>query len=74
VKALKEIKMSVLISADNKVLLAVPVNKAIGKVTESKVMIARLYTQDEIDKETAEAMQLGCHTYERVNRRVRQNR
>jgi hypothetical protein len=74
VKALKEVKMCVLLSSDNKVLLAVPVNKAIGKVAESKVMIARLLTQEEVDREAAEAMQLGCNTYERVNRRIRQKK
>jgi hypothetical protein len=74
VRALKEIKLYVSLSADNKVLLAVPVNKAIGTVAETKIMIARLYTQDEIDKETAEAMQDGCRVYKRVNRRVRQKR
>ena len=66
--------MYVSLSADNKVLLAVPVNKAVGTVTETKIMIARLLTQDEIDRETRETMQQGCHTYERVNRRVRQKR
>ena len=71
---MKEVKMYVMLSADNKVLLAVPVNKAVGTVAETKIMIARLFTQEEIDRETREAMQQGCHTYERVNRRVRQKR
>jgi len=71
---LKEVKMYVMLSTDNKVLLAVPINKAIGTVAETKIMIARLLTQDEINRETAEAMQQGCHTYEKVKRRVRQKR
>ena len=73
-RALKELKMYISLSADNKVLLAVPVTKAIGTVAETKIMIARLLTQDEINRETAEAMQQGCRQYERKNRRVRQKR
>ena len=69
---MKEVKMYVSVSADNKVLVAVPVNKAIGTVAETKIMTARLFTQEEIDRETAEAMQQGCRQYERKNRRVRQ--
>jgi predicted nucleotide-binding protein (sugar kinase/HSP70/actin superfamily) len=74
VKALKEMKVNVAINTEGNVLLIVPAKKATGKLAETKVMIARLYTLDEIDKETAEAMQQGCHTYERVNRRIRQKR
>jgi hypothetical protein len=74
VRALKELKMYISLSADNKVLLAVPVTKAIGTVAETKIMIARLLTQDEINRETAEAMQQGCRQYERKNRRVRQKK
>ena len=69
--------MYISLSADNKVLLAVPVTKAIGTVTETKIMIARLYTQEEIDREAAETMRImqdGCHTYERVRQRIRQKR
>lgn len=71
---MKELQVYVMLSADNKVLLAVPVNKAVGTVAETKVMTARLFTQDEIGRECAEAMQDGCHTYKRVNRRIRQKR
>lgn len=71
-RVLKELKMYISLSADNKVLLAVPVTKAIGTVAETKIMTARLFTQDEIDRETVEVMQQGCRQYERKNRRVRQ--
>lgn len=70
-------KMYVSLSADNMVLLAVPVNKAVGTVAKTEIMTARLYTQDEIDRETKQTMQSmqdGCRTYKRVNRRIREIR
>lgn len=66
--------MHVAINTEGNVLFIVPTTKAVGKLAETKIMTARLYTQEEIDKEYAEIMQDGCHTYERVNRRVRQKR
>jgi DNA topoisomerase VI subunit B len=72
--ALKEMKVQVSISTDGNVLLMVPVNKAVGKLSETKIMIARLFTQDEIDKEAKEAMQQGCRTYKRYKSRIRETR
>jgi hypothetical protein len=67
-------KVHVSLGVEGNVLIMVPMNKAIGHLSETKIMIARLYTQDEIDRETREAMQDGVRIYERVNRRVRQSK
>ena len=71
---MRELQLYVSLSKDNRVLLAVPVNKAVGTVECTQIMTARLYTQDEVDKETAAAMQDGCHTYDRKHRRIIQKR
>jgi hypothetical protein len=72
VKALKEMKVHVAINTEGNVLFIVPTTKAVGKLAETKIMTARLYTQEEIDREYEEAMQLGCRRYKRFNRRVRE--
>jgi hypothetical protein len=69
---LKELKVKVELDDENKVLSMEPVNKVTGKTATTKIMTARLYTRDEIDRETKELMQEGCHVYKRVHSRVRQ--
>jgi len=67
-------KVCVSLNKENNVLLMVPLTKAVGVVEENKIMIARLLTQEEYDREAKEAMQDGCRTYKRVNRRTRETR
>jgi hypothetical protein len=71
---LKEMKVVAALNDENKILCIEPLNKATGKTSETKVLIARLYTQAEIDRETAELMQEGCHVYKRVHSRIKQIR
>lgn len=72
--ALKEMKVYVSLSQDGKMLFAVPVNKAIGTVFETKIMTARLYTKEEIDRELKETMNDGIRAYKKVNGRIRETR
>lgn len=62
---MKELKVKVNLNDENKVVSMEPVYKATGKT-------ARLLTQDDIDRETRELMQDGCHTYKKVKGRIRQ--
>ncbi|MDF2891227.1 MAG: hypothetical protein K0R80_1594 [Clostridia bacterium] len=71
---LKEMKILVRENLEGKIMRMEPINKVTGRPGESKVLICRIYTQDEIDRETSQCMQLGVHTYHRENGRVRQDR
>lgn len=71
---MKELKVVIGLNNENQILYIEPVNKVTGKEVEVKRMVARLLTQDDIDREISETMQLGCRTYGRVNRRIRERR
>lgn len=70
---MKELKVVVGFSNDNKVIYIEPVNQAAGKAVEAIIMTARLLTQDDIDREIKECMEEG-RTYKRIGRRIREVR
>ena len=67
-------KAKVNLNDENKVLTIEPLNKATGKTAETKILTIRLFTQNEIDRETDELMQEGIHTYRREHGRIKQNK
>jgi hypothetical protein len=69
---LKELKVRAELNNENKIVSMEPVKKAIGKTADIVILTARLYTEEEIDRETRELMQDNVHTYTRVHSRVRQ--
>lgn len=71
---LREMKISVQENLEGKIMTMEPIKKATGRPGESKILICRIYTQDEIDRETNDLMQEGIHTYGRVHNRIRQKR
>lgn len=71
---MKELKVEVEVNSEGKIINMEPVKKATGKTVDIVILTARLYTQDEIDRETKELMQEGIHTYKREHGRVRQMR
>jgi hypothetical protein len=60
---LKELKVRAELNNENKIVSIEPVKKAIVKTADIVILTARLYTEDEIDRETSELMQEGTHTY-----------
>lgn len=71
---MKELKVMVGISVDNKIVSIEPKNLIHEKAVDYCIMVARLMTKEEVDREASECMQQGCHTYERVNGRIHQSR
>jgi hypothetical protein len=71
VAVLKEMQVYVGLNSDNKVLFMEPVKKETGKTVETKIMIARLLTQEDIDREVKECME-DSRVYKRVGRRIRE--
>jgi hypothetical protein len=69
---LKELKVRAELNNENKIVSMEPVKKAIGKTADIVILIARLYTPDEIDRETRELMQDNVHTYKREHGRIHQ--
>lgn len=72
---MKEIKVKVTRNNENKVLSIEPLNKATGKEVDTEIMIARLLSEDDIDRElktTGRLMQEGINTYHKVHGRIRQ--
>jgi hypothetical protein len=71
---LKELKVRAELNNENKIVSMEPVKKATGKTADIVILTARLYTEDEIDRETNELMQEGIHTYHKEHGRVKQTR
>jgi hypothetical protein len=59
---------------EGKIIKMEPIKKATGRPGESKVLICKIYTQDELDREISQCMQQGVHTYHRENGRIKQDR
>lgn len=70
---MKELKVRVGRNEEDKVTFIEPVNKAKGKTVETDTMVARLLSQDDVDKEIKELME-ERHVYKRRGRRIRQMR
>lgn len=71
---MKELKVIAYLNTDNLILGVEPVKKATQSICHTEEMTMRLYTPDEIDRETAQCMQDGVHTYHREHGRVKQDR
>lgn len=71
---MREIKMLVQEDTDGKILTMMPVKPATGSPGDTVTLICRIYTQNEIDRETERLMQDNIHTYTKVQGRVHQIR
>jgi hypothetical protein len=70
----KELLVKVQVNDENKIVFMEPVKRATGKTVNITILTARLYTQDDLDREAEEMMQEGIHTYKREHGRVKQMR
>lgn len=68
-----ELKVRVGENEEGKVTYIEPVNKAKGKTVESKVLLARLLTPEDEDREYKELMEEG-RMYRRKGRRIVETR
>lgn len=71
---MREIKILAQEDTDGKILSMEPIKKATGRPGAIVMLTARIYTQDEIDRETIGLMQDNIHQYKRVNGAVHQIR
>jgi hypothetical protein len=70
---LKELKVKVGKNEEDNITYIEPDNKATGKTVETETMVARLLSQDDVDRETKDLMEEG-RTYRRIGRRIRETR
>lgn len=69
---MREIKILAQEDTDGKILSMEPVKKATGRPGDIVLMICRVYTEDEIDRETSQLMQDNVHQYHKIHGRVHQ--
>jgi hypothetical protein len=60
---MRELKMLVHEDINGKIISMMPVKPATDRPGNTVTLVCRVYTQDEIDRETSELMQEGTHTY-----------
>jgi len=71
---MREFKILAQEDIDGRILTMEPIKKATGRPGAIVTLVCRVYTEDEIDRETAQCMQDGVHTYYKEHGRVHQNR
>lgn len=60
---MREFKILAQIDIDGRILNMEPIKKATGRPGDIVTMVCRVYTEDEIDRETSQLMQDNTHTY-----------
>jgi len=71
---MREFKILAQEDIDGKILSMEPIKRATGRPGDIVILTCRVYTEEEIDRETSQCMQQGIHTYYKEHGRVHQNR